>query len=357
LQPPCDRNLASESLASVAGCARRRIVVSDHGQRFGGHESVIGGVEPPSFRKFVDRAMSFPRGAYTEVSAVEHAPVRTRRAPLRQRKVPAHVFDPDDPWSVAMRRGLTQIGLRGAHVFEVGVGSGVSAAFMLDRCGAAKVTASDIDERVLRFARRVLREPITRGHVRLMPEATSLLGTHDFQNAVAQCDLVVGNLPQVLWLDLGGHSPQIADAGAHYYKPAPFAASPFNALGLGLNHTLLQQVRQYAPSGRVALVLSGRVRWPAIESMFAAARWVPRVLFDGIVPQCPKTRLHFFADIEARADEVRAETGVPFRRCEFFLDAKGEQEIDARTALAVQQDSVGKAKVFHRLYVVAGQAR
>jgi hypothetical protein len=48
---------------------------------------------------------------------------------------------------------------------------------------------------------------------------------------------------------------------------------------------------------------------------------------------------------------------VPFRRCEFFLDAKGEQEIDARTALAVQQDSVGKAKVFHRLYVVAGQAR
>jgi ubiquinone/menaquinone biosynthesis C-methylase UbiE len=53
-------------------------------------------------------------------------------------------------------RSLAGGALSGQHVLEVGCGRGVGAQVILDRLGAAKVTAFDLDESMVELARRRL---------------------------------------------------------------------------------------------------------------------------------------------------------------------------------------------------------
>ncbi|ARE42309.1 Diaminopimelate decarboxylase (plasmid) [Rhodovulum sp. P5] len=70
---------------------------------------------------------------------------------------PDFAFDPSDPWTQTFQMALEKAELSGKRVYEVGIGTGVNAAFLLQMCGAARVSGSDLDPRMADLAERNVR--------------------------------------------------------------------------------------------------------------------------------------------------------------------------------------------------------
>lgn len=274
------------------------------------------------------------------------------RSALQQR--PACVFDPADPWTQAYHRGLRRGALEGAVVLEVGVGAGAAVELAL-RLGARRVYATDVDERVLRFAARALRAHMQRGAARLLERPMSLLSSAECQPALSEVDVVIGNLPQVIWTGGRGDSPKIADAGSHYYRASSYSGGRYNPLGLGLISELLVQVRRLSRMARVLLTVSGRIGWEPVERMFAEAGFDARVVHGTVVPQCPRTSTEFFVQLE-QSLTFPARPAIGFTGCSFFEDPDAARAIDAAQAKRRLQGSDRKP-CFHRLWVIEGRPR
>lgn len=69
-------------------------------------------------------------------------------------ETPDFAFDPDDPWTQTFQEGLARADLKGKTVYEVGVGTGINVAFILQSCGARRVYGSDLDPRLVVLAER-----------------------------------------------------------------------------------------------------------------------------------------------------------------------------------------------------------
>ncbi|MEJ2456843.1 MAG: hypothetical protein P8Y58_01310, partial [Novosphingobium sp.] len=130
-------------------------------------------------------------------SGAEIIPDQDKSTPKPE--APSYAFDPRDPWTQTFQQGLERAGLQGKAVYEVGIGTGINAAFVLRFCGASVFYGSDLDPRLVELAERNL--------ISLSPEhadmfqpvkgAVSLIDTDEARAKIAQTDVVIACLPQV----------------------------------------------------------------------------------------------------------------------------------------------------------------
>ncbi|QND44764.1 class I SAM-dependent methyltransferase (plasmid) [Rhizobium lusitanum] len=277
-------------------------------------------------------------------------------------EAPSFAFDPTDPWTETFQIGLWRAGLQGRHVYEVGIGTGTNAVFLLDKCDVASASGSDIDPRLTMLAIRNVAKlaPERADRFRPVEGAVSLIDTDDARTAISAADVVIACLPQVgcptdkrlarvysKWRGSADYSVsnKSDDHYAHYYPWSAFDEFPFNAVGLGLNQALLQQLKVYAPRAEVIMNIGCRVGHETILNFFRANGYEPECLHTQIVRQHKETSIAFFVSIERILD------GTGFEKefaCEFYADRDGGIRLSARKAEALLAESAD-AELFHEV--------
>lgn len=280
---------------------------------------------------------------------------------------PGYAFDPSDPWTQTFQISLERAGLSGKTVYEVGMGTGVNAAFMLRMCGARRVSGSDLDPRMADLAMHNVENLAPQEASRFHPVhgAVSLIDSPEALGEIARADVVIGCLPQVA--DPGcdrfaavrdaaqTELPEGADVReddhiAHYYPWAAFEDFPFNSVGLGLNEALLRRLRAKAPAAEVILNFGARIGVPVLFELFKANGYTPEKLHGQIVKQHEGTDISFFVALE------RSLHGTGFDdefSCAFYTDAEGQQQISAAEAQA-RMDADVHAAIYHEVCTIRG---
>ncbi|MBN9672454.1 hypothetical protein [Roseibium aggregatum] len=282
-------------------------------------------------------------------------------------EAPSFAFDPTDPWTETFQRGLEAANLSGKRIYEVGIGTGTNAAFLLQLCDAALVSGSDLDPRLIELAERNVRSlaPDKIDQFHPIKGAVSLIDTDAARAQIAQTDVVIGCLPQVgdpgdkrlsafreaQAVELAdGADEQADDHIAHYYPWEAFDSYPFNSVGLGLNEALLQRLREHAPKAEVIMNFGCRVGTGIIFELFEANGFRPEKLHSQIVRQDAGTDISFFVMLE------KALTGTGLEKdfvCKFFKDAEGKQPISACEAQKLI-DEDPETPLFHEVAVIRG---
>lgn len=282
-------------------------------------------------------------------------------------ETPSFAFDPTDPWTETFQTGLKRAGLTGKSVYEVGIGTGINAAFVLRVCRAAEASGSDLDPRLAELAERNVHNLAPEEAHRFHPVkgAVSLIDTEAARAQIAKTDVVMACIPQVgdpgdrrvasfreaHEVELGESAQEKTDDHiAHYYPWDMFDQYPYNAVGLGLNEALLRRVRDAAPDAQMIMNFGARIPVATLCAMFEANGYAPEVLHSQMVQQDGSTDISFFVTLEQAMKGTGYETDLV---CEFFADADGEMPLSACDAQARQQDNV-EAPLFHRVCVIRG---
>lgn len=282
--------------------------------------------------------------------------------------VPEFAFDPTDPWTETFQAGLAKAGLRGRRVYEVGIGTGMNAVYLLRELGAAWVSGSDLDPRLAELAAHNVAELAPQDEDRFHPVLgpVSLIDTDAAQAEVGQADAIIGCLPQVTCpkdekfavfrdaheVEIGeGAQEKSADHIAHYYPWEIFNCLPFNSVGLGLNEALLRRTRKAAPQADLILNFGARIPRDLICAMFEANGYKPEVLCSRIVEQDGGTDISFFVTLEKAMDGTGLEQEMV---CAFFADPEGREPLSASAAQA-RQESHPELPLYHEVCVIRGR--
>ncbi len=254
--------------------------------------------------------------------------------------IPAWAFIPD-VWSFAFLRGLKSIAntFAGLDIWEVGVGTGLNQICLARWCQADKLFFSDYGYRCTELTVRNLAQIADQRFIPLFGK-WDLISREDKNEAPPKVDVIVACIPQIpTTLNLDEK-----DNLAHYYDPMRYEAS-LHSFGLGLNEALLQRAHNILnPQGRVILNLGGRPGLPLLKKMFRDCRYIPRVIYSEIIPQCPSTSL---------ASLVAIETSGP-QEFEFFTDRLGHQRINAQSA---EKRRLEGLELYHKIYVIEGKSQ
>ncbi|GKX33601.1 MAG: hypothetical protein MnENMB40S_12190 [Rhizobiaceae bacterium MnEN-MB40S] len=283
-------------------------------------------------------------------------------------EAPGFAFDPGDPWTQTFQKGLERANLQGKTVYEVGIGTGINAAFVLRMCGASTVFGSDLDPRLVELAERNIRSLSPEHAEQFQPVkgAVSLIDTEEARAKIAQTDVVIACLPQVGDPDdsrlaafreaqsvplASGADERAEDHIAHYYPWAMFDEYPFNAVGLGLNEALLHRIRKHAPKAEVVMNFGCRIGADIIFDFFRANGFEPEKLASQMVRQDAGTDISFFVALE------KALTGTGLEKefvCEFFADEKGDMPLSACEAQTLSKRDPDVA-LYHEVCVIHGR--
>jgi tetrahydromethanopterin S-methyltransferase subunit B len=283
-------------------------------------------------------------------------------------EAPEYAFDPTDPWTQTFQKGLARAGLQGKAVYEVGIGTGINAAFVLRSCKAAAFYGSDLDPRLVELAERNIHS-LSPEHASLFQPVkgpVSLIDTDEAREKIAKTDVVIACIPQVgdpsdprfkafreeQSVPLGdGADEQSQDHIAHYYPWTMFDDYPFNAVGLGLNEALLRRLREHAPKAEVVMNFGCRVGIDTIFEMFRANGYEPEKLYSQIVLQDAGTDISFFVALEGALQGTGLEKEFV---CKFFADRDGEQPLSALEAQSlIEKDP--QVALYHEVSVVRGR--
>lgn len=259
-------------------------------------------------------------------------------------EVPNYSFLPDQ-WTRAFLRGLAQFdGFDGKTVVELGIGTGVNAAYVLQSRNPKCVVGSDIDGMCTIIS---LKNVYTNVDEEKQGRFRALAGDQNLASWIHEkgfADVVFGCLPQVI------KSEQIhlheGNDVSHYYDPA-FYPSELHHLGLGLNDFALRQLHPLLNQGAsVILNLSGR---PGLgkgleELLFRTNGYEPRVLHEEVVAQHAGTSVATLAEVEKHH-------GHEF---EFFTSIDGAPESKISATFAEERRLAG-LPVFHKIYVIEGK--
>ncbi|MEL6520986.1 MAG: class I SAM-dependent methyltransferase [Pseudomonadota bacterium] len=279
--------------------------------------------------------------------------------------VPDFAFDPSDPWTETFQEGLRRAELSGKRVYEVGLGTGMNAVFLLRTVGASAVSGSDLDPRLAELAARNVQALLPSDAHRFQPVlgAVSLIDTDAARAKVARTDTVIACLPQVTCpkdekfavfreahdIEIGeGAQNKSADHIAHYYPWEIFDCLPFNAVGLGLNEALLRRVRVAAPKAELVMNFGARIPKETICAMFEANGYAPELLHSRIVEQDAGTDISFFVTLETAMQGTGLEQDLV---CAFFADADGKVPLSARAAQQ-QQEIAPEKPLYHEVCVI-----
>ncbi|POF33976.1 hypothetical protein [Roseibium marinum] len=261
-------------------------------------------------------------------------------------EVPDFAFDPTDPWTETFQKGLERAGLSGKRIYEVGIGTGTNVAFLLRMCGAAHVSGSDLDPRLVVLAERNVRSlaPEKANLFHPVRGAVSLIDTEEARARIAETDVIIACLPQVG--DPGdrrltafrkaqavelpeGAGEKADDHIAHYYPWAAFDEYPFNSVGLGLNEALLHRIRDHAPTAQVIMNFGCRIGTDIIFELFEANGFRPEKLHSQIVRQDAGTDISFFVMLEKALRGTGLEKDLV---CAFFADEGALRPLSASEA-------------------------
>ena len=279
---------------------------------------------------------------------------------------PNYAFDPNDPWTKVFQEGLARANLQNKSVYEVGLGTGANVAYLLAECNASHVSGSDVDKRLTELASKNL--------FGLYPEyadkfepifgSISLINNPKSRKWISNADAIVACLPQVgdpyderlsrIYREFRTihtvSDPINDDHYAHYYPWSEFDSFPYNAVGLGLNQALLEQIKECAPETEIILNFGCRIGIDVIEDFFIANGYIPDVLSSQVVRQHRNTKLEFFVALE------QALWGTDFEgkfSCEFFKDSDANKRITAEEAYNLQ--AIGSdTPLYHKVCVVRG---
>jgi len=283
-------------------------------------------------------------------------------------EVPSFAFDPEDPWTETLQMGLKRADLAGKKVYEVGIGTGTNAAFVLSVCGAAQVSGSDLDPRLAELSETYVAELTPELAHRFHPVKgpVSLIDSDEALARVGSSDVVVASLPQVgepndarvtairevLSVPLAECAQNQADDHiAHYYPWTVFDEYPFNAVGLGLNEALLARVHKHAPHAEVIMTFGSRIGSEVIFECFEANGFRPEKLSSQIVQQHSGTDISFFVALEKTLQGSGLERDFV---CHFYADKQGEHRLSACEALSrIEEDPL--APLFHEVCVIRGK--
>ena len=289
----------------------------------------------------------------------------SRAATASSPDVPDFAFDPTDPWTETFQEGLRRAGLAGKHVYEVGIGTGMNAVFLLKEIGAGAVSGSDLDPRLTELSVKNV-ETLAPDHAerfRPVHGAVSLIDTDDARAEIARSDTIIACLPQVTSPDDAKFSAfraaqdielaeeardKSADHIAHYYPWEVFDCLPFNAVGLGLNEALLRRVRKAGPQAELVMNFGARIPRAIICKMFEANGYAPEVLHSRIVKQDEGTDISFFVTLEAAMQGTGMEQELI---CAFFADPDGTRPMTAIEAQE-QLENAPEKPLFHEVCVI-----
>lgn len=285
-------------------------------------------------------------------------------------EAPSFAFDPTDPWTETFQRALTAANLTGKNVYEVGIGTGTNAAFLLRACKAARVSGSDLDPRLTDLAERNVRSLAPDDADRFHPVKgpVSLIDTPEALAEIAQTDVVIGCLPQVgdpndarLKKFRESHTVSLGDGAetkaddhiAHYYPWTAFDDYPFNSVGLGLNEALLHRLRKYAPKADVILNFGCRIGIPQLMQLFEANNYTPEKLYGQVVRQDAGTDISFFVMLEKALQGSGMEKDFV---CSFYADPEGKQPLSALEASALLEADP-QTPLYHEVCSIRGRPR
>jgi SAM-dependent methyltransferase len=258
-------------------------------------------------------------------------------------EVPLYSFLPDQ-WTRAFLKGLAAFdGFDGKKVLELGVGTGINPAYVLQARCPSVLYATDIDGRCTKVSEKNVKHNVS-------PERAAkyqpIHGDKNLASWVTEkgfADVVYGCLPQVVKAtDMDLHE---GNTVGHYYDPALYP-SDLHHLGLGLNEYALRQLHPLLHTGGVVILnLSGR---PGLgkgleEMLFRKNGYEPRVLHEEVIQQHVMTSVATLAEVEKR-------TGHTF---EFFTSSTGKPEMQVSASVAEQRRLAGQP-VYHKIYVIAG---
>lgn len=280
-------------------------------------------------------------------------------------EVPDFAFDPTDPWTETFQKGLRQADLNGKRVYEVGIGTGMNAVFLLRACNALSVSGSDLDPRLAELAHRNVEAlaPKEADRFRPVSGSVSLIDTDAARAEVNRADAVIACLPQVTCPNdekfaafRDAHDVEIdetaqeksADHIAHYYPWEMFDTYPFNAVGLGLNEALVRRVREAAPKAELIMNFGARIPTNTLMAMFTANGYTPSVLTSQMVEQDGGTDISFFVTLESAMQGTGLESDFV---CEFFADKDGKEPLSALDAQTRQQEAPDQP-LYHKVCVV-----
>lgn len=282
-------------------------------------------------------------------------------------EVPSFAFDPEDPWTETFQRGLKRANLGGKKAYEVGIGTGINAAFLLASCEAEEVSGSDLDPRLIELAESNVHSLAPKLAHRFKPVRgpVSLIDTEEAHALVANADVVIGSLPQVgepgdsrvaairetLNVPLAEGAEHVADDHiAHYYPWTEFDDYPFNSVGLGLNEALLSRVREHAPQADVIMNFGCRIGTEIIFDCFRANGFQPEKLSSQIVEQHSGTDISFFVALEKSFQGTALDGDF---KCHFFADKEAQNPLSACEAQSLIETNP-KAVLFHEVCVIRG---
>lgn len=160
----------------------------------------------------------------------------------------------------------------------------------------------------------------------------------DSGQSAPRVNVIFGCLPQVpSALDLS-----VGDRRAHYYDATRYREVHQNAVGLGLNETLLVRARKVlVPGGSVVLNLGGRPGLARLLPLFTESGYRPRVVHSETIAQHTDTSLASLAALEGH--------GQP--DFEFFADMDCFHRVNTREAEARR---VKGEELYHNIYIIEG---
>ena len=282
---------------------------------------------------------------------------------------PSFAFDPNDPWTTTFQLGLERAALAGKKVYEVGIGTGINAAFLLSHCRAALVSGGDLDPRLADLAESNVKQLVSAelaSRFHPVKGSVSLIDTAEAQTQIADTDVIIACLPQVG--DPGDQRvaafrdaqsvplPEDAEVRAddhiaHYYPWAAFDLYPFNTVGLGLNEALLDRVRHQAPEAQVIMNFGARIGTDILFEFFEANGFTPTKLASQIVLQDAGTDISFFVMLEKALQGTEMENDFT---CHFYADNKATERLSACEAQALLEEDES-APLYHEVCTILGQ--
>lgn len=282
--------------------------------------------------------------------------------------VPSFAFDPEDPWTATFQIGLRNADLAGKKAYEVGIGTGINAAFLLSVCGVTEVSGSDLDPRLAELSEANVAHLVPDRADCFIPVkgAVSLFDSDEALAQVSSSDVVIASLPQVgepndariaaireaLSVTLAdGAQKQADDHIAHYYPWTAFDNYPFNAVGLGLNEALLDRVHRQAPHADVIMTFGSRIGSEVIFECFEANGFHPEKLSSKIVQQHSGTDISFFVALEKTLQGSGLEKDFV---CHFYADEEASVPLSACEALSLlEADPL--TPIFHEVCAIRGR--
>lgn len=249
-----------------------------------------------------------------------------------------------DQWTRAFLSGLSAFeDFNGKKILELGVGTGINAAYILQTREPSVLYATDIDGRCTEVSAKNVQHNVSpEKAIRYRP----LLGDRNLASWLTEvgfADVVYCCLPQVVKAPyMNIHE---GNTVGHYYDPALYP-SDLHHLGLGLNEFALRQLHPLLEVGGVAILnLSGR---PGLgqgleELLFRKNGYEPKLLYQEVIQQ------HVMTSVATLA-EVEKQTGHSF---EFFTSANGTEDSKVNAEIAEARRLAGQP-VYHKIYVIAG---